>query len=255
MDPILKGLIKRTAIGTTIGAAAGGFSGSRLQKRKAKKLQINPYTGKVFAHRHTTASGAALGALTGGTVGLTHGLYAPHLSPHLKDIKRMWRDAGTPFKERREDLLGAAAGGLGFGSIGYIHGKKREKDKAPTKRSDRWAEAAMAGAMGAGYGHMFGAMARGHRLQMHQIFHHTGEHRTGGFGTPSKTHAPPPKWAKGAKTKAEAKKRYRAEAKKHHPDIGGDPETMKKVNTEWEAFENSSHFDKLAHLMSSIMVS
>lgn len=48
------------------------------------------------------------------------------------------------------------------------------------------------------------------------------------------------------KTKAEAKKKFRQAAMKHHPDRGGSHEAMQKVNDAWEAFQNSSDFKKLA---------
>ena len=48
------------------------------------------------------------------------------------------------------------------------------------------------------------------------------------------------------KTKAEAKKVYREAARKHHPDMGGDPEKFKKLSTDWEGIENSEWFHKLA---------
>lgn len=38
-------------------------------------------------------------------------------------------------------------------------------------------------------------------------------------------------------TTSEARRRYRALAKEHHPDLGGDPETMRIVAEQYAAFE------------------
>jgi hypothetical protein len=44
-----------------------------------------------------------------------------------------------------------------------------------------------------------------------------------------------PDWLKNIKTKAEAKKAYRAAARKHHPDRpGGSKEKMQDINASWE---------------------
>ncbi len=47
-----------------------------------------------------------------------------------------------------------------------------------------------------------------------------------------------PDWLKGAKTKADAKDRYRKAARAHHPDVGGSEEKMKKINTDWSEWES-----------------
>ena len=48
------------------------------------------------------------------------------------------------------------------------------------------------------------------------------------------------------KTKAEVKKKYREQARKHHPDLGGDAEHFKKVNNAYDHVEKSPWFSKLA---------
>lgn len=55
-----------------------------------------------------------------------------------------------------------------------------------------------------------------------------------------------PTWAQQASTKAEAKSAYRAQARQHHPDLGGDPEKLKRVNVDWENFEKSPAYAKMA---------
>lgn len=64
--------------------------------------------------------------------------------------------------------------------------------------------------------------------------------------------APVPEWLKGVKTKAEAKTKFREQAKAHHPDRGGSEEKMKQVNTAWDDFQKH-HFHKLAFLIPSFM--
>lgn len=73
----------------------------------------------------------------------------------------------------------------------------------------------------------------------------------GGYSGRSSSHASArasvPEWLSGVTTKVEAKSRFRAQARKHHPDLGGSAERMKAVNGEWADFEKH-HFDKLAYL-------
>lgn len=47
-----------------------------------------------------------------------------------------------------------------------------------------------------------------------------------------------PDWLKGAKNKADAKRAYRAQSRKAHPDLGGSHEAQKRVNHEWESHES-----------------
>jgi hypothetical protein len=82
----------------------------------------------------------------------------------------------------------------------------------------------------------------------------SSSNRDAGPSNPKRS-ASVPEWAKKAKTKDEAKKAYRAEAIKHHPDKGGDPEKMKKVNVEWEDFTKhpNSPFHKMAGVLAAFM--
>lgn len=50
----------------------------------------------------------------------------------------------------------------------------------------------------------------------------------------------------GLGSRAEFKSRWRAAARQHHPDLGGDPEKMKAVNARFEAFRRSPQYEKLA---------
>ena len=60
-----------------------------------------------------------------------------------------------------------------------------------------------------------------------------------------------PEWLKGVKTKAEAKSRYREQAKKHHPDRGGDTRTMQDINAAWDKYQSHPDFSKLGHMLRS----
>jgi len=62
--------------------------------------------------------------------------------------------------------------------------------------------------------------------------------RHGGSPLPKKPEKPD--WLRGAKTKADAKSAYRAQSRKHHPDLGGNADTMKQVNSDWDKWEG--HF-------------
>lgn len=61
-----------------------------------------------------------------------------------------------------------------------------------------------------------------------------------------------PEWLKGVKTKADAKTKFREQAKMHHPDRGGSEEKMKKVNSEWDSFQKH-HFNKLSHILPAFL--
>jgi curved DNA-binding protein CbpA len=51
---------------------------------------------------------------------------------------------------------------------------------------------------------------------------------------------------KGVKTKADAKKAFKAAALRHHPDRGGSEARMKDLNSAWEDFVKSPNYEKLA---------
>jgi hypothetical protein len=248
---VVKSVGKRVAIGIGVGGAAGGFAGHRMAKRKALSEDLAGKKTKI-----TTRSGILGGMYLGGLTGLMHGTYAPHLdAKNVRSVKRHWESVGHKFKDRHEDLVGAGAGALGYGALGHHVGKKNEKAKDPSKRSDRWGGAVAMGALGAAHGHMFGSMLRGSRLMSHQAriprgaSHKTDDSGNFDFGAAKAEDVPTPKWARGAKTKADAKTRYRAEAMKNHPDRGGNAEKMKDINTEWEKWEKSPGFNKLSHVL------
>ena len=51
-----------------------------------------------------------------------------------------------------------------------------------------------------------------------------------------------PDWLKGARTKAEARKRYHNASRSAHPDLGGAEDKMKQLNSQWSDWEG--HFKK-----------
>jgi hypothetical protein len=50
-------------------------------------------------------------------------------------------------------------------------------------------------------------------------------------------------------TKHQVKKKFYQEAMKHHPDRGGSPEKMKRLNQAWEDIQDSSWFKKLSFIL------
>lgn len=48
------------------------------------------------------------------------------------------------------------------------------------------------------------------------------------------------KWFKGIEEEADLKKQMRKLAKEHHPDVGGDPETMAEINVEYDKIKSGA---------------
>lgn len=139
---------------------------------------------------------------------------------------------------RRGAIGGALAGGLGLGAIGaaasglpktqtnWATGKKETLTKKQ-RISNAITGGLVSGGLGAYYGGQIGWNHRAHKWN-------TG-FRPGAsvFGGKPKA----PDWLKGAKTKAEGRKMFHQMARKHHPDLGGDPEVFKRISQEWETHE------------------
>lgn len=82
---------------------------------------------------------------------------------------------------------------------------------------------------------------------------YSGSHGSAGEARSARTKdVGTPEWLKGVKTKAEAKTKFREQAKIHHPDRGGSEEKMKKVNSEWNSFQKH-RFNKLSHVLSGFI--
>lgn len=126
-------------------------------------------------------------------------------------------EAGTVLKHiRRGQRIGAGV----LGGAGAVHGalKKKNKSGVELNKKTRIGGAVVEGVAGGLIGHGVGGF--------------------GGLATGLRAIKPkPPTWLKGVKTKSDAKAKFRAVARQHHPDLGGSTEKMKKVNDEWSAWE------------------
>lgn len=173
--------------------------------------------------------GGAVGA-GGLTLGLTHAAKKwTEKQPSFKKLK-----PATKEKRKKEmnkaikwgTIGNAILGGLEFASLGADLGSHRRYMRAARKASK-----------GAGR-------------------YWKGRSSYGGYGgyarPPKADEVKVPDWLKGVKTKADAKTKFREQAKTHHPDRGGSEEKMKKVNSEWDNFQKH-HFNKLAFLMPSFL--
>lgn len=105
--------------------------------------------------------------------------------------------------------IGAAAGGLPKHKFHPTTGKKQERTK-----KERITGAVVGGLLSGLYGASYG-----HRL----------DRKPAGPQVPS--------WLKKTKTRAEGRRAYHAQARKHHPDLGGDPAKFRAVQKEWEMHE------------------
>ena len=226
--------LKRIGTHAAVGAGVGGYAGHRAHE---KKLTPEQRKGKSISKKKSVARGALLGSVSGGYMGYLH----HHLTPALNEgavssLKERIRSSGRKFPDVHR-AVGTAAG-AGLGGYAAYKGQEAANKKSKKKGGDPRAAAAVGAAYGASLGHTAGSWARFGHLHRAQR----------SMGTGPTTSAAIPAWLKGVKTKAEAKSRYRAEARKHHPDLGGDPERMKKVTTEWGDYEKH-HFDKLSQPM------
>lgn len=133
---------------------------------------------------------------------------------------------------RTGGLIGGGAGIIGGATLGW---SAKNKHKERTTK-----EKVIGAAMGAGAFGLFG----------HQVGSLTGGVKNysrlkGGFIPP----APKPKmpdWLKGAKTRTEGHKLYQQNARKLHPDLGGDNKAMANLASEWKSYE--PHLKKMAML-------
>jgi hypothetical protein len=55
-------------------------------------------------------------------------------------------------------------------------------------------------------------------------------------------------WLRDVRTKAEAKTRFRQQARANHPDTGGSADAMKKINEQWDNAQKHPSFKKLSHV-------
>lgn len=165
-----------------------------------------------------------------------------HVAKHASLSKQALLDAWRMMNPAQKgSLLGTGIGGLTGAYIGYDAQKKRKKDIrllpiATNALILGWAGRTMGRSLGELK--MLGDYARAGR----QYGYAGGSRYAGGAARPSK----PPSWVGNPTTKAEAKSAFRREAMKHHPDLGGNEESMKQVNLEWDRFTKSPLYEKLA---------
>lgn len=166
-------------------------------------------------------------------------------------------------------LLGAAGGGL----LGYavpLAGAPIQKDPSTQAHADRMYSAKVMALGGGLTGGLLGFRHGVNRQMWDDAFRYSdpfkgrdpfrdvnwddvfsragrGRYRGGGAASPRRPRVSgPPSWMGNVKTKAEAKAKYREAAIKNHPDKGGSNEAMGAINSEWDNFKASPHFDKLA---------
>ena len=258
---------------TGIGVAVGGAASYLNDKKQGRKPKLKNVARGAF--------GGALGGATIGSMNHTYpmtGEHYPKASRQVLDDYAKKQGLRKAFNPHVGTAAGAALGGA-WGASATQSANKKQKD--PKKRHSVLAGGLLGGATGASIGHSFGLLGRhaGHeRLHDHaeraarqESYRQAGEaagqywreraksRARSGAGTyhgssRREAHsvetpfAHPADWLKGVKTKADAKKAYRAQALKHHPDRGGNADTMKKVNQEWDTFRKH-HFEKLSHLL------
>lgn len=182
----------------------------------------------------------------------------------LRHAKRVLQ-TNQPLKQ---GLIGAALGGAYAGGVNHVVRKAVEKHGTPAMKKQMkdaddkhpflrhpLTQTVMGAAIGGHAGVQLGTLSKTFRDAGKQGRGFSRGWRPGGEAPPpsrpSSANMKPPAWAKGAKTKADAKKAYRAEAFKHHPDRGGDQNKMKDLNNQWENFQQSEHFNKLSGVLPS----
>lgn len=190
------------------------------------------------------------------------------------------------FKVKNAPWVGAAGLGLGSAGVGGLSGgleslfespsyenyrdgyleKHPKAEEAEIKKSYIKTSIAVSGVLG---GIMGGIMGMNMRMaarqqygagadEMHFGFgqHSSGRSQGGGFRSSSGAMGRSSKAdllkelgvPDSVSTKAEITRAYRDKARQHHPDKGGDPEKMKRLNDAMEKIRESSWFSKLAFL-------
>lgn len=188
-----------------------------------EKLSKKPFSG-VAKKINPTVAGAAIGGTVTGGVGA--------LSQHLSNRKtdKRWEQTNK---------------------------QRAAKGQSPLPKKQRvspLAAGAIFGAFGAAHGAAIGNAAHMGQQQGRQYYRGGTRRGPGGYAPPPPpSNVMAPAWAGKVKTKSEATKAWKSEARKHHPDLGGNPDKMKKVNAEWEEWQRSNHFNKLAGVIPSFL--
>jgi hypothetical protein len=215
----LSSSLKGTLLGGGIGALGGGIGGyfADTDASQKKRLQNALMLGGV-------------GGLTGAAIGFGHGLDA--------DSEREWAESQKRWQAERDAERAARRARWAK--------QDAEWDEAANARYDDWsrrwkkAKDDYRKATGEDFNWDFHGRSSPHEEQ-----YSTGDRQSRRAAYESRS-TKPPTWVGSPKTKAEAKSAYRREVKKNHPDLGGREEKMKNINSEWDRYEKSDHFNKLA---------
>ena len=169
-------------------------------------------------------SAAATGGILGHGIGSFSGMDKDLTRSSIK-MRRKWRADDFRYEKRRAETQ----------AKWKSHQEKSDKDWEDFK--SRWQD----------FGKEWADTERKSREARQNYQNQRGSSNAGGYAPPPK---PPqnvrtPDWLKDVKTKADAKKKYREQAAKHHPDRGGNTKDMQDINNAWEAFKRSSDFNKL----------
>jgi hypothetical protein len=201
---------KAQLLGMLGGGAVGAYAGHKQRKNQA--------AAGVPAHKRTTGIlstglGAWAGADLGGLISATRRMGA---SPTSKAVAS---------KYLRNPMIagGVLGGGLSAGSAAV---EKKRKGKNYTGRG-----ALAAGLEGGLHGAALGGMGGAMFSQMP--------------GAKAKVKSKVPNWGKKSKTQKEFTKSRQAQARKHHPDLGGSAKKMSDINAEADAFMQSDAFRKM----------
>lgn len=221
-NELRRGLIGAGIGATTTGAAsyagAKAIRNSESFKKKPKELQK-----RLIKRQRIGILGATLsGAVTGGSIGADSGNLKDH-TRKLTKLRRKYRADDFRYRKWRSN--------------------QEAKWKADSENSKKYWD---------DFAKEWADNSRKTR-EAYENYHKSRGSR-GSTSSGSGGYAPPPKppqnvqtpnWLKDVKTKADAKKRYREQAAKNHPDRGGNTKDMQDINLAWEAFKKSSDFDKL----------
>lgn len=187
-------------------------------------------TEDVRGRYHSRLHNALVGGLTAGIPGAVfHGSNA--YDDHVLDAQsKAWREesrareqawqARTEARSREREQARASAGpGPGFGADNNPFGSRFRQEYEQAR--------ARAAGPGSSRGDA-GARARAEQR---------ADARGAGGGL-----ADTAPWLHGVQSQAEAKQRFRGEARKNHPDVGGSTEAMKNINTQWAAAQDHPEF-------------
>jgi hypothetical protein len=225
--------------GATLGASTGLAGIPKLTD--AKRRTLGAYAKKFGLRNPNKGAPRATGTAIGGALGA--GLAASEQRDNNRDAKT---------QKKRHSVLGAALLGGGLGMVGgHVVGSMAENNAFRNlnwKKTDRVRDKADSRSWNRRRARQNKAWEDG-RAEREAHWKDFWGRRTGassgGYARPaSSAPSQTPDWLKGVTTKAEAKTRFRANARQHHPDLGGDAEKFKKLNNEWEGFQST--FDKLA---------